>query len=53
MRVWAPEVSLSMADWASRVSVVMASDSEGSRLDTQIVEFLRVAPTLDGLQVQM
>ena len=40
-RVWAPEVSRSTADWASRASVVMLSHSDGSRLDTQSVEVLR------------
>lgn len=30
-----------MADWASSASVVMASHSDGSRLDTQMVDFWR------------
>lgn len=34
MRVCAPEVSRSMADWASRASVVIASHSDGSLLLT-------------------
>jgi len=41
MRVWAPEVRRSIADWASRASVVMVSHSDGSRLETQIVGALR------------
>jgi hypothetical protein len=41
MRVCAPEVSRSTADWASRASVVMVSHSAGSRLETQIVEARR------------
>lgn len=36
MRLCAPDVSRSIADWASRVSLVMPSHSAGSRLDTQI-----------------
>jgi hypothetical protein len=35
------EVSRSMADWASRASVIIASHADGSLLDTQIVDFLR------------
>lgn len=45
MRVCAPEVRRSMADWASSASVVMASHSDGSRLDTQMVDFLRCRST--------
>ena len=41
MRWCAPEVSRSTADWARRASVVMTSHSEGSRLETQMVFFLR------------
>ena len=36
-RVWAAEVSRSMADWARRVSAVMVSHSAGSRLEVTMV----------------
>lgn len=41
MRVCAPEVSRSMADWARRASLVRLSHSAGSRLDTQMVAVRR------------
>ena len=41
MRWRAPEASRSTAEWARRALVVMASHSEGSRLETQMVLFLR------------
>ena len=41
MRWCAREVSRSTADWARKASVVMVSHSEGSRLETQMVLFLR------------
>jgi hypothetical protein len=48
MRVCAPEVSRSMADWASSVSVVIASHSDGSLLDTQIEACEQAADKIDS-----
>jgi hypothetical protein len=37
IRVWAPEVSRSTADWAISASHIMVSHSYGSRLEVRIV----------------
>jgi len=41
MRVCAPAVSRSTADWASRASLIIVSHSTGSRFEVKIVEALR------------
>ena len=40
-RVCAPEVSRSIADWASSASLIMASHSAGSRFEVTMVLALR------------
>lgn len=48
IRVWAPEVSWSTADWASSGSLIMVSHSAGSRLEVQMVEALRWRSTMSS-----
>lgn len=45
IRVWAPEVSRSTADWASRASLIMVSHSAGSRFEVMMVLALRCRST--------
>ena len=48
MRVWAPEVSRSTADWASSASLIMVSHSDGSRFEVTMVEARRCRSTMSS-----
>jgi hypothetical protein len=45
IRVCAPELRRSTADWASRASLIIDSYSAGSRFEVTIVEALRCRST--------
>lgn len=49
IRVWAPEVSRSTANWARSAPLVMVSHWDGSRLEVTIVDLAGVGSTMSDI----